>query len=100
MDRFVSVNAEEKMKVYKSVDELMSDYSGKTYFLQINKEECEVVLEALKLFEGLSAKYKPKTKDLSESIKEVRNALTSNNGVEASIISQPNENCVGDVCEV
>ena len=77
------------------------NFKDKTYILKINQEECRVLLESLREFDALPAKNKPNTKSLSLAIKEIDMALKKNEEIiEASIMKNPNENCVGDVCEV
>lgn len=77
------------------------DFKEKTYILKINQEECEVLQESLRAFDALPAKNKPNTESLTQAIKEIDTALKKNDEIiQASIMKNPNENCVGDVCEV
>ena len=86
------------MRIYNSPAEIK--LKEKTYLLKINEEESQVLIEALTMFDAMPVKYKPKTKELKTAIKEIKTALTHRKTTESSIISNPNENCVGDVCEV
>ena len=89
------------MKIYKKLEDFQKEAKqSKQYFLSVNLEECQVLIEALKRFSSLPAKHKPKTESLESAILEIKDSLEKKETTESSIISNPTENCVGGVCEV
>jgi hypothetical protein len=63
------------MRIYTDPSVFTKENQNK-YLLILNKKECQILIESLKMFESIPAKYKPSTLNLQSVIKEIKTALS------------------------